>query len=128
MWDRAAMWGLTGYMGSDTAPPTRSRTSRGGGHGSRSRPGAEILAELHTSLTRTAPALSPRARGRSGADSRGRSLEVLLELVVLGLLHQEAADHEGHDRHPNRVPEAVVDIARGRDHGRGQQGEHPPEP
>ena len=69
---------------------------------------------------------SPDGRGPAGLE--GARLELAAEVGVLVVLEEQHADHDRHERHDDRIPQAEVDVARCRNHRGRKQRQHPAEP
>src|SRR4029077_8026968 len=52
----------------------------------------------------------------------------MLEIPASSVAQEESADHQGYRRHHDGIPEAIVDVARCRHHGCGEQRQHAAEP
>src|SRR5437867_10794530 len=63
---------------------------------------------------------SQAARGATAPEPPGRGSVLLVDPAVLRLAEEYNADDDGQDRHHDRVPEAVVDVARLGHHRRGE--------
>src|SRR3979490_992768 len=53
---------------------------------------------------------------------------VLMNVPVLGFPEEQYPDDHGHDSHHDRVPQSVINVARGRHHRRRGERQHAAEP
>src|ERR1700681_2368643 len=75
------------------------------------------------------PGSSPGLFSQLTSSKRGLArLEVRLDVTILVIAQEDQADDEGHDRHDDRIPESVVDVAFCGHHRGREQWQHAAEP
>src|SRR3954465_12800130 len=104
----------------------------------RSRPATRDVAEFHGALRRRAPIKRRRPQDEGGASLKTeRSLRrsvlsdrsvVGVDVAVLRLRNEDEADDECHQCDDDRVPQALIDIARRRHDGEGGRRQEAAEP